>query len=523
MSNENPTSDSDNISAVSSVEAASNDVLAKTEELFRLVQAKKAEFDSSVETAVSQTNAVLEKFKATTIETDINRQKIADLKSSIEADYASIEGLLAKAKNSQTEADAIKTEVATTKGATDEIQKAVSSDQSAISQAKSDVEKMRVDSVALAEKLSGEHADVGQRIAELRGQQSAMTGLLKEVADLKSGIEAERDTAKAELDEIGRAKDRYSTLSSETSSQYEALVGKQAAVDTKLAEIEEARGKIVDFRRRLLESAEDNKSVQDEISDLRNQINATLAEAAEHRETARAALESLIQKYDSTLGALSDDQKQRFDKLHESSEQSIKALLPSAGAAGLSSTYYDAKSRYAPTSYAGKPGVKILTGWRKILRVSVGYNPVSVVTTVVYYSMFLVPLGIVFWGSFTLLLKVEQDPHFVLDYRMLLLRVLIAIPLGTISAYGFSSIRRSRKLYEAYNHKQRVMELYQAFKNEIEAKGDADQVKTLLTIMMETVAEKAWQNVDDKSRDDEELGAISYLERMVPIVAKLRP
>lgn len=70
----------------------------------------------------------------------------------------------------------------------------------------------------LAEKLSTEHEEVTRGIAELRDQQSALSGVLKEVGDLKKTAEADRDATKAALDEISGVRDRFSNLNAETKS-----------------------------------------------------------------------------------------------------------------------------------------------------------------------------------------------------------------------------------------------------------------------------------------------------------------
>ncbi len=65
---------------------------------------------------------------------------------------------------------------------------------------------------------------------------------------------------------------------------------------------------------------------------------------------------------------------------------------------------------------------------------------------------------------------------------------MLSLPLAAISAFGWSSIRLYRRLYEEYNHKQRVMQLYHSFKDEI---GDSEEHKNaLLAIMLSAVGDK---------------------------------
>jgi hypothetical protein len=214
----------------------------------------------------------------------------------------------------------------------------------------------------------------------------------------------------------------------------------------------------------------------------------------------------------------------KFNDLHDALQTRILALLPSAGAAGLSSTYFDAKSRYAPTSYAKKPGTTHLTGWRLLLRSAVGYNPASLLATVVFYALFVGPVGAIVYGSLTLLFRMENDPHFVVDYKMLVVRALIAVPLATLSGFGLFSLQRYRRLYEQYDHKQRVMELYQSFGNEIAQSGDENRKKELLGIMLASVASKTWETGSEKSEEGAEAvsGALSTLERFADDIGKVK-
>ena len=143
-----------------------------------------------------------------------------------------------------------------------------------------------------------------------------------------------------------------------------------------------------------------------------------------------------------------------------------------------------------------------MTGWRKWLRGLFGANPAAIIGMVFFYALFLGPLVLIAWGSFDLLQKLEMNPNIPVDYRMLVLRFLIAVPLATISAFGFASLRLYRKLFEEYNHKQRVMELYQSFNDEIKASGSPERKRALLDIMLKAVSDKAWENATSHAESD---------------------
>jgi len=91
-----------------------------------------------------------------------------------------------------------------------------------------------------------------------------------------------------------------------------------------------------------------------------------------------------------------------------------------------------------------------------------------------------------------------------INEAILLLRMSLTIPLAIISVFGWSSIRLNRRLYEEYNHKQRVMQLYHSFKKEIDKEGDPEHKKALIAIMLKTVDDKPSLTMHkyDKSVED---------------------
>lgn len=136
--------------------------------------------------------------------------------------------------------------------------------------------------------------------------------------------------------------------------------------------------------------------------------------------------------------------------------------------------------------------------------------------------MFVIPLGFIILESVRLLYLLEGDTKFTVTYQMLIVRFLIVLPLATLSGFGFASLQNYRKLYEAYNHKQRVMELYGSFSEEIKANGDDEQKKALLTIMLNTVASKTWDDLQKADPKSAGLDTLATLERLTDDIAKLK-
>ena len=163
------------------------------------------------------------------------------------------------------------------------------------------------------------------------------------------------------------------------------------------------------------------------------------------------------------------DQEEKFEKLHKDLEKKILDLLPGATVARLSNAYREAKERY------GSVPDKENTGDRW------------------FYALFIIPLGVVIFlilsGDTVGLLDMIDDKGNI-NSNALLNRFLISSPFATLSWFGWSSIRLNRRLYEEYNHKQRVMQLYHGFNGEIEEYGREDQKQKLLDIMLQNVADK---------------------------------
>lgn len=94
------------------------------------------------------------------------------------------------------------------------------------------------------------------------------------------------------------------------------------------------------------------------------------------------------------------------------------------------------------------------------------------------------------WGLFIDLFEKVVKTSAPVGAEYLIFRTLIAVPLGTISLFGYTSLRLYRRLYEEYNYKQRVMELYLSFAKEIGDKGTDEQKEALIAIMLKAVADK---------------------------------
>ncbi|HWY16488.1 MAG TPA: hypothetical protein VNX86_15240 [Rhizomicrobium sp.] len=502
--------------------ASATTISSEAAALLQGLRAKQSEFDNLLATATTFVREHIEAVKTASANVIAVRDSVAATQGEVQARKDAVDAIAQKANDTLSEIDNLKTGAATIKGAVEATQQSVAADAVNATNSKVEIERLQSSAAALSEKLTNEHGTIATSISSLEEQKTSLQNILTDLSAAKSEAENDAAAAKQSVQEISDTNTAFVNLHTDTQLQYDALAQRQLALQAKITEIEDANGQIMVLRRALLETSGDTKSIQDQIDELHTHIAEVLADTSRRRDDAASGFDAFKAKYETEGQTWTLELDKKFDILHKTLQDKILSLLPSAGAAGLSSTYYDAKSRYAPTSFAGKPGAVVGSGWRNRIRRLFGYNPSSVVATITFYTMFLVPLAYIVWESFKLLHKME-DSHFQIDFKMLAVRLLIVVPLATISTFGFASLRLYRKLFEEYNHKQRVMELYQSFKQEVDAAGSDEQKKALLTIMLDSVASKAWADADSATTTTPPgLDALSTLERLTDDIAKLK-
>lgn len=506
-------------SATQEISAAVSSAKAEINALINDLKSKKAEFDSLADSSAKAISSQIDDAKSGGQEIVSLRNEAVSAKGTMENER---NDLITKAKSVQTEIENTRNNIATIKGSLDAMQVAVTTDAANVAQSKADVEKLKAAASSLSEKIASEHLALEQQISELQSTKDALAEILQQLSNLKLAAENDGQAAKSYLEELTKTRDTFANLNSESGTQYEALVSRQNSLSEKIAEIEAVHGKISEYGRGLFDTSENALSTKDQIAQLQADISKVLADVSQHRDVATDALNGLAAKATEDSQNFAATQDKKFSDLYTSLQQRILDLLPSAGAAGLASTFYDAKSRYAPTSFAGRLGDRSAQGFWGTLRKWFGYNPASVIATCVFYAMFILPLGFIIVESVLLLYRIENDPHFTLHYEMILVRLLIVLPLATISGFGFASLQLYRRLFEEYNHKQRVMELYQSFSEEIAAAGDDSQKKDLLNIMLASVSQKAWEGGAKTSSGNVDFGVLASLERLTGDLAKLK-
>ena len=227
------------------------------------------------------------------------------------------------------------------------------------------------------------------------------------------------------------------------------------------------------------DSIEKNKDRQQEIVNFYDKLFKTI-EADPNKENDESTL-SVREKI------LEFEQKTRieFKELKKEMEDEIRSLLPGAGAAGLSSAYVEAKATYGNIPYARAKEDK--PHWWDVPHHRLKQN----IPNIINYSLFLLPLIFLayhfIWSAEGFLSGSKTES---ITLTAIFLRILTSTPFIVISVFGWSTIKLRRRLYEEYNHKQRVMQLYRSFKDELDEPSMEEHRKNLLAIMLKTVSDK---------------------------------
>lgn len=341
------------------------------------------------------------------------------------------------------------------------------------------------------EQLQYKIGNVDVLIEEINSKKNLASSLENEIQELRNQAEALKNNATDETTAVSKIRGDFATLQEEVTSVNEQLNESFRDAEGTINEVKEAHAEIINLRDKLLKDSEEGEdtstSISSKISELHSKIEelfiALRAEATE----VTTEWGSRRTNFETEHANFFTESKKQFDNLRKQLEGEIRELLPSAGAAGLSWTYVDAKSKYGPIDFEYQ-GEKTDSVWLK-LGSWIWYGIKNYSTPVFLYLIFLGPLAPVFWYFLDLLDFAKEHPEKITT-ELLLLRTAISIPMITVSLFGLSSIRLYRRLFEEYNHKQRVMQLYDSFKREFEKVGNADQQQALLSIMLATVGDK---------------------------------
>ncbi len=283
------------------------------------------------------------------------------------------------------------------------------------------------------------------------------------------GFNTQRKRIRTQMDSLEQSLNKLDTKRGALDGRMDTV---QTEIQKHLDAVKTNLNEVNTIKETIDETNEEAGEIYDKLNGLFDAVNQH-ADAVKQTHEQADALKTSIDKQAKTLfekisndfNGSRDKQKSETEKLRLELSREIRALLPDAATAGLASAYVDAKDRYT----------------RK--------TPI-----VFFYTLFIVPLGILAWMIHDMFK--QFDPH-DFDAKLLVFRLGFSIPLVALSVFGARSIAFYRKLYEEYNHKQRVMQLYHGFMDKIKDGGTREQKQELMNIMLEAVKDKPYPNVAD--------------------------
>ena len=220
----------------------------------------------------------------------------------------------------------------------------------------------------------------------------------------------------------------------------ESLQWKNKA-NSALEEIQAQREKINNISKNIQGQQGSVSSLLADMKEKQNEADSVLAEMAEQKDDAQESMRS---------------NKEKMEEL----KQRIEKLLPGAASAGLASSFHKAQE---------KTGLLVFF-W-------VGFVGSLFLATGGY--------GYFFYDSLS-----DND---VLTWGHVFIRLTLGIPLFWIAWYCQRSISQINRIKEEYQHKERLMTVFDGFSRKIEAMSEAGESATQMRLI-ETVIEAIARN-----------------------------
>jgi len=393
-----------------------------------------------------------------------------------------------RASASKTEIDSIKDEALVKKGT-------IEAEAASISKTKADLESEMTAVSKTKTDLDTSLQAMQSKAKEIEGLQGTITtnatmsdSELKSLQESLAGVKALIGVASTNLDSVTQKTANFNELAVKADAAHKELITHQAAVGGKTTEIESLYTNTQKLYTELFTDSVDKASnttvkpsIRTEIQNLNSQAKAQVQEIQNVFKSTSSDFDKIKAEFTSDRTKFITEANDQFAALKTAIEKEIRSLLPGAGAAGLASSFFDAKSKYAATPFREDPkkaSTKIERAFHYLRSLLISFS---------FYVLFVGPLLYVFFYLHSHFDSATPGSENTTAWNIFL-RVAYVSPLVLISLFGLSSINLYRRLYEEYNHKQRVMELYHSFKEELA--DDENQKKELLEIMLKTVKDK---------------------------------
>jgi myosin heavy subunit len=394
----------------------------------------------------------------------------ANAKPNADSQMAHIQAIVGQSDDSKRRIDETEVHIGQQKAKID-------SDTETVGQTKERFDDLKSQADKLHAELSSQQATLQSQITDIQSKLLSLNNLEQELVTLKANAQTAQSEAEAANQNIQGQHQIFQTSIEQTNQKLAELNEKQGSLENAINNIEAKNTEISGLHKTLFVESRgpDNRhipSIKVQIDNFKELCKATYEEAKEG-----------VGRQDMELKNFSAEQKIKFDELYNALNDKINSLLPGAGAAGLASSYYEAKMRYSTTndlsSLDDNASKRMKLKWQDFVNQFAEYS----------FNMFLfiAPLValIVLFPDFHAPDAFKDNPYAILFYK-----VTLTIPFFIISSYGVLNILKTKQLFEEYNHKQRVMQLYHGFKKEIDMLGNADLKKKLLDVMLDVVKEK---------------------------------
>lgn len=346
-----------------------------------------------------------------------------------------------------------------------------------------------------SEELQTQQDQLQQKINTANESYKTLEGLIKQLEEVKTQSQKLKEDVEADAKAIKDVSNNLQSLEADAKGKHDNLQNQQNALNGKIKQIDQQHQRIQQLSQKLFEDKKDENGtvteqcVESKINTLHEQLNTEIDDAQKERKNLT----------------------QQFAELKDTLEAEIRSLLPNAATAALAHGYVESKSRYGSLPYDEKAQTR-KSWYGKLWHYIKGNFP-----NFLNHAFFFAPL-VVMAVLFIELYQDIQNPD--LNETVLLFRALIAIPLAVMSWFGWKAISLNRRLYEEYNHKQRVMQLYHGFKKEVDKHGDEEMQKALMAIMLDVVKDKPSLTMTQYDRGPEEFMPRSIFASMVPFVGK---
>lgn len=191
---------------------------------------------------------------------------------------------------------------------------------------------------------------------------------------------------------------------------------------------------------------EELKNIKNDLQTYKNQITSKYE--SELSTNIQKTKEEYKKEWELYKGEVQKNNNEFINQIKKSIsliKKRIENLLPAAAVTGLAAAYKEATDELRHIKYS------------------------------LLFAGFIIPLILLVWGFYEYVLIAED-----LNFLSLISRLFVGFPLAWIAWFFQRSISQTRRLREEYNHKQRMMTVYEGFNNYIktvETDGDKELEK----------------------------------------------